>query len=131
MTVGQGGAPVHDIALEKVPEKYLKYVDKMREVTYRGALLQLMLKQYEAARVDEAKDFALIQVLDNAQPPERKSRPHRGIICIVATLLAFLVACLWSYFREGIQHAKEDPQYLARLQLLKFYLSFRRKDRHA
>lgn len=120
---GQGGSPIGDIALNKVPEKALKYFDKLREVTYRNALLQLMLKQYEAARVDEAKDFALIQVLDSALPPERKSRPHRAIICLSFTFLAFLIACSWIYFREAMQRAKEDPQYLARLQLLKFYLS--------
>jgi uncharacterized protein involved in exopolysaccharide biosynthesis len=127
MEKGQGGPPIGDIALEKVPEKALKYYDKYREVTYHTALLQLMLKQYEAARVDEAKDFALIQVLDPAIPPERKSRPHRAIICISFTLLAFLVACLWVYFREAVQRAKEDPQYLERLQLLKFYLGRRRR----
>lgn len=127
MEKGQGGPPVADMALEKVPEKKKKYLDKFREVTYRNALVQLMLKQYEAARVDEAKDFALIQTLDAAQPPERKSRPHRGIICISFTLLGFLVACLWVYLSDGVQRAKEDPQYLARLQLLKFYLWHRRR----
>lgn len=127
MEKGQGGSPIGDIALEKVPERALKYYDKLREVTYHNALLQLMLKQYQAARVDEAKDSALIQVLDPAFPPERKSRPHRSIICLIFTFLTFLVACLWVYFRESMQRAKEDPQYLARFQLLKFHL--RRKRR--
>jgi tyrosine-protein kinase Etk/Wzc len=128
---GQGGPPVGDLALEKVPEKALKYYDNFREVGYRNALLQLMLKQYESARVDEAKDFALIQVLDPALPPERKSRPHRAIICLIYTLLGFLVASFWVYLSESLQHAKEDPQYLTRLQLLKFYLFRRGKEKAA
>lgn len=128
---GQGGPPVGELALEKVPEKSLKYYDKYRQVVYRNSLLQVMLKQYEVARVDEAKDFALIQVLDPALPPERKSRPLRAIICIIATLLGFLVACFWVYLSESLHHAKEDPQYLARLQLLKFYLFHRGKEKNA
>jgi uncharacterized protein involved in exopolysaccharide biosynthesis len=120
---GQGGSPVGDIALERVPEKALKYYDKMREVTYRSSLLQLLLKQYEIARIDEGKDASLIQFLDRAGPPERKSRPKRAIIVFFATLLALLLAALYAYFRERLDRAKGDPSYLAQLQLLKFHLS--------
>ena len=123
MEKGQGGSPVGDIALEKVPERALKYYDKLREVTYHNALLQLMLKQYEAARVDEAKDFVLIQVLDPAIPPEKKSGPFRSLIVLASTFVGFLLALAWIYFKETLERAKEDPHYLARWQLLKFYLS--------
>lgn len=122
MEKGKGGPPVGDIALERVPERALKYIDKMREVTYRNSLLQLMLKQYEIARIDEAKDSALIQVLDKAEPPERRSRPRRTLIVISFTLMALVLTSLWCYVRELLDRAKEDPQYLARLQLLKFHL---------
>ena len=127
MEKGHGGAPVGDIALEKVPEKALKYVDALREVTYRSSLLQLMLKQYEIARIDEARDSALIQVLDKAWPPERRAWPHRTLIVISFALMAFVLACLWCYALDAMERAKEDPQHLARLQLLKFYLFPRRK----
>ena len=122
MEKGQGGSPVGDIALEKVPEKSLKYLDKFREVTYRSSLLQLMLKQYQVARIDEARDAAIIQVLDLALPPEKKSSPKRAIIVLTVTFFAFLMAVLWAYSKEMLERAREDPQYVARLQLLKFYL---------
>ena len=125
MEKGQGGPPVGDIALERVPEKAIKYYDKLREVTYRGALLQLMLKQYEAARVDEAKDYALIQVLDAALPPERKSGPTRSLIVLATAFLAFLFAIAWVHSKEKLERAKEDPHFLERWQLLRFYLPSR------
>ena len=124
---GTGGRPLEDTSLEKLPSNALQYARKLREVKYRELLLQLLLKQYEAAHIDEAKDAPMIQPLDPALIPERKSRPHRGIICIVMTMLAFLLACGWAFLREAIERAKEDPQYLARLQLLKFHLAHRRK----
>lgn len=128
MEKGQGGPPVGDIALERVPEKAIKYYDKLREVTYRGALLQLMLKQYEAARVDEAKDYALIQVLDAALPPERKSGPTRSLIVLGSAFLAFLFAIAWVHSKEKLERAKEDPHFLERWQLLRFYLPSRRSS---
>ena len=117
-----------DIPLEKVPEKEVQYLDKLREVTYHTALLQLMLKQYEIARIDEAKDSTLIQTLDKALPPERRSWPHRSLMVLAFTFMAFILAALWSYALEALERAKEDPQYLARLQLLKFYLTRRRRS---
>jgi tyrosine-protein kinase Etk/Wzc len=124
---GLGGGPIGDIALEKVPAKMLEYVDKLREVKYREALLQILLKQYEIARIDEGRDSAVIQVFDKAQPPQRKSRPHRGLIVISVTLLGLVVACLSAYGLEALERAKDQPQHLARLQLLKFYLRSGRK----
>jgi tyrosine-protein kinase Etk/Wzc len=120
---GLGGGPIGDIALEKVPAKMLEYVDRLREVKYREALLQVLLKQYEIARIDEGRDSAIIQVFDKAQPPQRKSRPHRGLIVISFTLLAVVLACLGAFGLEALEHARDNPQHLARLQLLKFYLS--------
>jgi tyrosine-protein kinase Etk/Wzc len=119
---GLGGSPIGDIALEKVPAKMLEYVDKLREVKYREALLQVLLKQYEIARIDEGRDSAVIQVFDKAQTPERKSRPRRGLIVISCTLLAIVLGCLGAYGLEAWERSKDNPQHLARLQLLKFYL---------
>ncbi len=120
---GQGGEAMADIALEKVPTKGLEYIRRLREVKYRETLFELLAKQYEAARIDEAKDTAIIQSLDVAVPPEKKSWPKRGLIVLAVTLLAGLLAVLWAYTAEAMGRAKEDPQYLARLQLLKMYLT--------
>ncbi len=124
---GQGGQSMADIALEKVPAKGLEYIRKLREVKYRETLFELLAKQYEAARIDEAKDSAIIQTLDTAIPPERKSRPKRAYIVVSITLLAALLAMLWAYTSEAIGRAKEDPQHHARMQLLKMYLTSGRK----
>ena len=128
MEKGQGGPAVGDIGLERVPEKALKYYDKFREVTYRNALWQLMLKQYEAARVDESKDYVLIQVLDTALAPEKKSGPTRALIILASTLLAFLFAIAWVHSREKFERAKEDPHFLDRWHLLRFYLARKRSS---
>ncbi len=119
---GQGKRLFADVPIENVPTAGLEYVRKYRDVKYREALFELLAKQYEAAKIDEARDSLIVQVLDKATPPERKSGPLRALIVLSSTLLALLVAVLIAFFMEGLEQAKEDPQFAGKLQLLGFYL---------
>ncbi|MFO1218974.1 MAG: Wzz/FepE/Etk N-terminal domain-containing protein [Burkholderiaceae bacterium] len=66
------------------------YVGKYREFKYQETLFDLFARQYELARVDESREGALIQVVDAAAPPEKKSRPKRALIAAAATLSALV-----------------------------------------
>lgn len=67
------------------------YVSAYREFKYQEALFEIFAKQFELAKMDEAREGTLIQVLDKATPPERKSKPKRAMIAVVSTILAGLV----------------------------------------
>jgi uncharacterized protein involved in exopolysaccharide biosynthesis len=67
------------------------YIAKYREFKYRETLFELFAQQYEIARIDESREGALIQVVDLASTPEYKSGPKRGLIAVVATLVALLL----------------------------------------
>lgn len=71
------------------------YLRAEHELEYRQALFDLLLKQYDAARWDEARNAAVIQVVEAAIPPDRKSAPHRTVIVLVFALLGLLGA--WAY----------------------------------
>ncbi len=64
------------------------YVSRFREFKYQETLFQMMAQQYELARVDESREGALIQVVDVATPPERKSKPKRGQAALLSAALA-------------------------------------------
>ncbi len=119
---GQGGRSSADLALDKVPGAGLEYVRKLREVKYRETLFELLARQYEAARIDEARDASIIQALDQAIPPEKRSWPKRTLIVLTATLLAFLLAIVAVYVEAGFERIKEDPHSAARWQLFRMYL---------
>ncbi len=119
---GQGDQTPSDIAVRKMPQAGLEYIAKLREVKYREALLEMMTKQYELARVDEAKDSSLVQVLDPAVPPEVRSFPHRSIIVIAGAFVGLFAACLLAFIFEAMSSAKRDSQFLVRLEVLKSYL---------
>jgi tyrosine-protein kinase Etk/Wzc len=91
------------IPTSMVPELQLDYVRKEREVKYHEALFQILARQYESARLDEAHNAPLLQVLDNPSYPEQKSSPHRMQIMLGGLILGALIGCLWVLVRDYVQ----------------------------
>jgi uncharacterized protein involved in exopolysaccharide biosynthesis len=77
------------------------YVTKFRDYKYQETLYELFARQYELARVDESREGALIQVVDVATPPEKKSKPQRALIALAAGLAALLLLALWVLTRQA------------------------------
>ena len=106
----------------KVPEAGLEYVRKLRDVKYYEALSAILANQYQAAKLDESKEAAVIQPLDKAVVPEKKSRPKRSSIVFVFGLLGAFGATVWILGGAANERAMANPEHLARVQLLKQYL---------
>lgn len=94
------------------------YIDAYRDFKYQEALFELISRQYEAARIDESREGAVIQVVDTAQPPEKKSRPRRGMIAIAATLVSFLLLAGWIIGSAVVSSMRRDPDQASRLDRL-------------
>lgn len=92
------------------------YISRYRDYKYQETLFELMAKQYELARIDESREAALIQVVDQAHPPERRSRPRRVLIAAAATLLSGLGYALFLVLQDRWRRARADPLQAARLQ---------------
>jgi tyrosine-protein kinase Etk/Wzc len=128
METGEGKPSVADVPIESVPTSGLEYVRRFREVKYRETLFELLAKQFEAAKIDEARDTFLVQQLDRAERPEKKSWPIRSLIVAISTILALLIAVLGALFMERMEQARQDTHFASQLQLLKFYLYGRRES---
>lgn len=96
----------------------------LRDLKYFETIYELLARQYEMAKLDEAKDSAIIQVMDAAIPPDQKSKPKRASIVILATLAAGFVAVLLAFIKEALMKATQDPRQSARLQVFREYLRF-------
>ncbi len=99
---GSGNSTAVSIPTSKVPELQLEYVRKEREVKYHEALFDMLSRQYEAARLDEARDAPLLQVLDEASYPDTKSAPKRAYYMLGGLLFGFIVSSIWVLSRERI-----------------------------
>jgi uncharacterized protein involved in exopolysaccharide biosynthesis len=72
----------------------------LREVKLQETLLANMVRQYETARLDVAKDAPSLQQIDVAQPPDRKAKPQRALIVLITTLVAMILASAWVVWRR-------------------------------
>jgi tyrosine-protein kinase Etk/Wzc len=116
----QGGGPGNvQVAVGNVPEAGLQYVRKLRDVKYAETIFEILAKQYEAARLDEAKTAAVIQVLDPAIEPDRKSSPPRTLIVVIVTLLGFFGSAGYILLAEVLCRLRLNPDVNARLTMLK------------
>ncbi len=95
------------------------YISKYREFKYNETLFELFAKQFEIAKVDESREGAVIQILDAAQPPERKSKPNKALIAIIATLAAGFTILLFVFIRQALNNAVKDQASANKLKHLK------------
>jgi tyrosine-protein kinase Etk/Wzc len=107
---GAAGSTV-DMPVGKIPGAAIDYVRARRELKLQETLLEGMIRQYEIAKLDEAKEGPILQQVDVALPPDYKSKPSRALIVGGTTLLALVVAMLVAIVR-GYSATGEtiDPQ---------------------
>ncbi len=79
------------------------YIGKYRDFKYQETLFELYARQFELARVDESREGALIQVVDAATPPEKKTKPKRAFIAVGTTLVVGLLLVLWVVLRLSLR----------------------------
>ena len=111
-----------EVPTGRVPAASIEYLQATRELKYHESLYDFLSRQLEAARIDEAKNAVLVQVVDRAVVPERKSSPQRLLIVAAAAVLAFLLTCFGVLVREAIRRKKQDPVEAERLARLNLYL---------
>jgi uncharacterized protein involved in exopolysaccharide biosynthesis len=111
----------------QVPEASLEYIRKLRDVKYNETIFDILARQFEVAKLDEAKQGALIQVVDPAVPPDRRSFPKRGLIVIGATAVGFFIGLFVALLQIGFRHLKSDSEASDKLQLLRRSLVFKRR----
>ena len=90
---GGKGDPL--IPITSVPEVAQEYIRGLRELKYHESLYELLAKQYEASKIDEAKEASAIQVVDAAVPPDRKSWPPRLLLTVTGATSVFVITCIF------------------------------------
>lgn len=111
-----------------VPQAALEYARRLRVVKYEEAIFSFLETQYELAKVDEAREGSIIQVVDPAVKPDKKSGPPRSLIVLGGLVGGFILAALWIFFTETLSAARKDPK--AR-ELLDSLLRWRNKVANA
>ena len=95
------------------------YIARFRDFKYHETLFELFAKQYEMARIDESREGAVIQVLDVAQPPERKSKPKKAQMAMMTTLASGFALLLFIFVRQALRNAGRVPEMAEKLVRLR------------
>jgi tyrosine-protein kinase Etk/Wzc len=103
-----------------------EYVSRYRQVKYYETLFELFARQYELAKVDEAREGSTIQVVDVAMPPEKKSKPKKALIALLTTLAAGFICLVYVFIRQSLRVASQDPATAKKLEAIRRSLSFSR-----
>lgn len=122
--VGSKGGSADDVFLPKgeVPQAGLEYVRRLRDVKYYEAIFDVLAKQLELAKLDEAREGAFIQVVDPAVPPEQKSFPKRGLFALAGVALGFTFGIMMALLQGGLVRMQQNPVTKDKLDLLKLSL---------
>ena len=109
-----GREQILPVAQAEVPAVVRTYLDLELETMIQRSVLEVLAPLYEQARFQEDREALAVQILDEAIPPARKAKPKRSIICILATLSAFLLAVVYVLAYDW--WAKNHGGLLRRLQ---------------
>ena len=113
-------------SIRELPILGVTYSDLSRQLALQEGIYETLTKQYELAKVEEAKEIPTIKVLDEPELPERKSWPHRRVIAILGALVSIFVAVAWIIVCKLWENTDDShPAKAAGLEVLR---SFRRHN---
>jgi tyrosine-protein kinase Etk/Wzc len=107
----------------KVPAAGLDYIRTTRDMRYHESLFEALSKQYEMARLDEAKAPPLLQVVDRAIPLDRKTWPPRMLLVLLSGLLSAALVIGWALAKDAWGRARLVPANAEQLAILRNVLA--------
>lgn len=82
----------------------------LRDPQVQTGLMNGLIRQYEAARIDQSRNAMVLHVVDVASVPERRSFPKRTLIVLVSGLGGLFLGTLLAFVRHAIRKSRLDPQ---------------------
>ncbi len=82
------------IALNQLPDIAKTYAEIVRQQKIQAALLEFVYPQFENARIQEARETSNVQILDYARVPQKKIKPARRLIVMIAGAASILVTMI-------------------------------------
>jgi uncharacterized protein involved in exopolysaccharide biosynthesis len=88
----------------------LSQIDSMlsRDAKIKEMLFELLTREYEIAKIEEAKSMPTIQILDRAEPPERKCGPKRTRMVLLAGVTGLFISVIAAFVREHFARLSSD-----------------------
>ncbi|MBA4311482.1 MAG: hypothetical protein C0417_02520 [Chlorobiaceae bacterium] len=115
---GDPGSPL--LALKKLPRASVDFLRLYREVELNNMLLEFVVPLYEQSKIEEKKDYPVLQVIDYAVPPAKKSFPPRTLFALIGALSITLLVLISTMIRKSMINIT-DPRWLSILKDMKHW----------
>ena len=94
--------------LKELPDIALQFIRLKREEKIKEKIFGLLTEQFEMAKIAEAEEGSQFEVIDHARAPERKSKPRRSIMVILAGLAAGVLGVFGAFGIEFVNRKKQE-----------------------
>jgi capsule polysaccharide export protein KpsE/RkpR len=112
-------------SIRQLPLVGVNYADLQRQVKVQEAVFETLTREYENAKVQEAKEIPTVQILDPPMAPQRRSFPPRLRIMLLGTTLAFVLGMVWVFVKAMWQKADpQDPRKVLALEVFQTTRAF-------
>lgn len=103
------------------------YANLLAEISIQISMKEMLRKQYETAKIEEADNSKTFQIIETAEIPEVKSGPSRAKLCIIVTFAAFFLSIFLAFIKEYLHKVNGDKEESEKLKQIKAYLPFKSK----
>ncbi|MBT8387785.1 MAG: hypothetical protein KJO12_10275, partial [Ignavibacteria bacterium] len=108
------------LPLSKLPKDILQYYRYFRSVEIYNAMLEFIIPLYEQARFEEVKAVPVLQIIDYAVPPEKKSYPPRTVFTLLIMIVVFAIATIIIFLRELLKQTSNEKVKFIRSEAFNF-----------
>lgn len=129
LEVKSGGGADPLMPTGRMPAVGMEYVRKLRDLKFYEALYELLIKQYEMAKLDEVKDIVVVQEVDRAVVPTKPAKPKRLLIIVLSIFIGLFLSVIAAFVMEMKEKVFGNPNNKERMDLLRKYWHLRRKDK--
>jgi tyrosine-protein kinase Etk/Wzc len=109
------------LAIDKIPAKALNYFRLYREVEIGNKLLEFIIPLYEQAKFEEMKETPILQVIDPAVAPIKRSYPKRTLLAGLITLAALTATLCTLILRDVISLSSNPRLVFIRQEMFKLW----------
>jgi tyrosine-protein kinase Etk/Wzc len=126
---GSGFSASPAVPLDAVPGLMSEYANLQLEVQGQTELYTMIRKELESAKIEEAGNAAIFQIINPLETPEAKFYPKRSQVMVISALIGLFLGLFLAYVLEFLEKRKNDPVEGRKLDEIRAFIPFRRKKR--
>ena len=119
---GSGFDPL--MSAGRMPAAAMEGLRLMRDVKFNEKLFEMLMALYETAKLDEAKTASIIQVVDTAIPSDKKAKPKRALLVLLAMSAGFFMSVFTVLILETKEKIANAPENTAKIEALRKFRGF-------